>query len=236
MRRPRRKNETPAPDGVGVSSSFAGQQHHVLQQQAPDFQSPQYRGPENQAGGNQPAGYRPGELQYAEHQYAGRQAAPAASAETVVARVRRHGRRLTLPVLVLVAVAAASGYFVGSFPELWMNVLAGAGAAILLIAGGIGPILKWLARRVVVTTRRVIVHQGFFVRHRSEVSLARVREVRSKQNPIQRVWGSGDIDLFVGTESTRIPDAPGMKELHAAIQELSERSYDEHVRSTGFGF
>lgn len=159
-----------------------------------------------------------------------------AGPEAIVVRVRRHGRHLTLPVLILIAVAGASGYFVGTFPEPWMNLVATGGAAILVIFGGLIPILAWLSRRAVITTRRTILHSGFFVRHRREISLARVREVRTKQNPIQRLFGSGDIDLYVGAESTRIPDAPGVKQLHTAIQELSERNYDEQVRSTGFGY
>lgn len=163
--------------------------------------------------------------------------APAAVVvETIVVRVRRHGRHLVPAIVLLFVVAGASGYFIGWFPEAWMNVTAAAVAALLVIFGGIGPVLGWLSHRAVVTTRRVIVHRGFFVRHRTEVSLARVREVRSKQNPIQRIWGSGDIDLYIGSEATRIFDAPRVKELHAALQELSERSYDEQLRaSNGFG-
>lgn len=160
------------------------------------------------------------------------QAAP----ETIVARVRRHGRHLTFPVIVLLAIAVASGYFIGTFPEAWMNLVAALGAVLLAVLLGIAPILSWLSRRAVVTTRRVIVHHGFFVRHRSEVSLARVREVRSKQNPVQRLFGSGDIDLYVGAEPTRIHDAPAAKDLHAAVQELSEKSYDEQMRANPFGF
>lgn len=163
-------------------------------------------------------------------------AAPAdVVAETIVVRVRRHGRHLVPAVVLLFIVAGAAGYFIGWFPELWMNVAAAVGAALLVAFGGIGPILGWLSHRAVVTTRRVIVHRGFFVRHRTEVSLARVREVRSKQNPIQRMWGSGDLDLFVGSEATRVSDAPRVKDLHAAIQELSERSYDEQLRASSFG-
>lgn len=154
--------------------------------------------------------------------------------EEIVVRVRRHGRHLTFPVMVLFLVAGLGGFFIGTLPELWMNVAAAAGALALLAFVVIGPVLGWLARRAVVTTRRVIMHHGFFVRHRTEVSLARVREVRSKQNPIQRMWGSGDIDLYIGAEAVRIPDAPGLKTLHAALQELSERSYDEQVRASGF--
>lgn len=164
------------------------------------------------------------------------QAQPAAqlAPEEVVVRVRRHGRHLTLPVALLFVIAGVGGFFIGSLPETWMNLVAAGAALLLIVFGALGPILAWLARRVVITTRRVIVHSGFFVRHRTEVSLARVREVRSKQNPVQRVWGSGDIDLYVGAEATRIPDAPGLNQLHAAVQELSERGFDEQVRGSGF--
>lgn len=156
--------------------------------------------------------------------------------ESVVTRVRRHGRHLTLPVLVLIAVAAAGGYFIGWFPEGWMNLTAAAAAAVIAIFLGIGPILGWLAQRTVITTRRVIVHRGFFVRHRTEVSLARVREVRTKQNPIQRMWRSGNIDLLIGAEATRLADVPRVAEIHTALRELSERSYDQQMRASSFGY
>ncbi len=154
--------------------------------------------------------------------------------EEIVVRVRRHGRHLAPAIVLLFLTAGLAGFFIGTLPELWMNLAASAGALLVLAFGVIGPLLGWLARRAVVTTRRVIMHHGFFVRHRTEVSLGRVREVRSKQNPIQRMWGSGDIDLYIGAEAVRIPDAPGLKTLHAALQELSERSYDEQVRASGF--
>lgn len=159
--------------------------------------------------------------------------AASGAGETIVARVRRHGRHLVLPVVVLVAVAAAGGYFIGSFPELWMNLAAAGAAALIALVLGIGPILGWLSHRAVITTRRVIVHRGFFVRHRGEVSLARVREVRSKQNLVQRSFGSGDVDLFVGAEATRIADAPRAGELQSALQDLAERAYAEQVRAGG---
>lgn len=151
--------------------------------------------------------------------------------EEVIVRVRRHGRRLTLPVIVLFVVAGLSGFFVGSFAETWENLLA-LGIALAIVAFVVvGPLLSWLARRSVITTRRVIMHHGFFVRHRSEISLARVREVRSRQNPVQRMFGSGDIDLYVGGETIKLSDVAGVKLVHAALQELFEQNYDQQVRA-----
>ncbi|WP_244303249.1 PH domain-containing protein [Leucobacter coleopterorum] len=129
--------------------------------------------------------------------------------EIVVVRFRRHGSRLVLPVLVLVAVAAATGYWVGGLPNAWMNIAAAAGAALLALLFGIVPILIWLTRRTTITTRRIILRSGFFVRHRTEVMLARVREVKSSRTLAQRMRGSGDVVLLHGIDRTVLSDVPG---------------------------
>ncbi|GAB2567737.1 PH domain-containing protein [Leucobacter ruminantium] len=156
-----------------------------------------------------------------------------AQPEAVVLRLRRHGRRLVLPVLVLIVVAAAAGFWVGALSEPWMNLAAAAGAALAALLLGVVPILLWLTRRVTVTTRRVILRHGVFVRHRSEVALSRVREVRSRRTPGQRLFGSGSIDLLVGSESIRIEDVPGAGVVTDALQELVERNYEHSTRAFG---
>ncbi len=151
--------------------------------------------------------------------------------EVVVLRFRRHGRRLVLPVVVLLVVAAASGYWIGALPEAWMNLAAAAAAVLIALLLGVFPILAWLAHRTTVTTRRVIVRGGFFVRHRSEVALSRVREVRSRRSIGQRMRGAGDIDLLFGTERATLVDVPGVEEVVDALQELSERNYEHSTQS-----
>lgn len=153
-----------------------------------------------------------------------------AQPEVIVLRLRRHGRRLVLPIIVLIAIAGAAGYFVGSLAAPWMNITAAAAAAVLALLLGVMPILLWLSHHVTVTSRRVIMRHGVFVRHRSEVLFARIREVRSRRGLLQRMCGSGDIDLFVGAESVRLSDVPGVSIVVDALQELVERNY-EH--STG---
>ena len=146
--------------------------------------------------------------------------------EVVLLRVRRHGRRLLLPVVALLAVAAAAGYWVGALPEPWMNLLAGVGAAASALLLGVFPVLAWLAHRTTVTSRRVILRHGFFVRHRSEVPLARLREVRLRRGPLQRLVGAGDIDLFSGADRVRLDDVPAAERVADALQELMERAYE----------
>lgn len=150
--------------------------------------------------------------------------------EVAVIRFRRHGRRLVPPVIVLLAVAAAAGYWVGALPAAWMNLLAGAGAALLGLLLGVLPVLAWLAHRTTVTTRRVIVRRGLFVHQRSEVSLGRVREVRTRRGLLQRLRGSGDIELLHGAESLRLDDVPGVQRIADALRELMERNYEHATR------
>lgn len=151
---------------------------------------------------------------------------PEVRAESPVLRLRRHGRALTLPVLIMLLVAAAAGFFVGGLPEAWMNWAAGVGAILVFVLLGLMPLLSWLSNRVVVTDRRVIVRRGLLVHHRSEVPLSRVREVRSKRGPLQRMFGSGDIELHVGTDApTLLRDVPGPVAAVDALQVLVEREF-----------
>lgn len=156
--------------------------------------------------------------------------------EAVVLRLRRHGRRLFVPVLILIGTAAAAGYWVGGLPDAWMNLVAGLGAFVVVLILVVLPLLAWLSQRTTVTTRRVIMRHGFFVRHRSEVPLSRVREVRSRRGPIQRMFGSGDVELVVGAETTRLHDVPGVLKVVDALQELMERNYAQSMTHQFTGF
>lgn len=173
-----------------------------------------------------------------------RPAEPPIQVESVVLRLRRHGRALTFPVLMLTALAGAAGFWVGAFPEAWMNLAAAGGAAALALLFGVGPVLGWLARRTIITNRRVISRRGIFVQHRSEVSLGRVREVRSRRNLVQRMFGSGDIELVGGFDgtggaggSTVLRDVPGFERVADALQQLIEHNFT-HAQgaSAGQGF
>ena len=150
--------------------------------------------------------------------------------EVVVLRLRRHGRRLTLPVIALLAIAIASGIWVGALPEAWINLMVAAGAALLLLGLVLLPLLFWLTERITVTTRRLILRRGIFSRHRSEIALSRVREVSSRQTLLQRLFRSGDIQLHVGSDVRLVPDVPDVVGTVDALQALIERDYEESMR------
>ncbi|CAG7618909.1 hypothetical protein LEUCIP111803_02246 [Leucobacter soli] len=146
--------------------------------------------------------------------------------EVPILSLRRHGRYLVLPALLLLAVAAAAGFWVGALPEPWMNWAAGAGGALAAILVGLGPILGWMATRTTITNRRVIQRHGLLVHHRSEVPLSRVRSVHLRRGPVQRMFRSGDIELLIGTEPAAVlRDVPGCVAVVDALQELIEHNF-----------
>lgn len=162
--------------------------------------------------------------------------APAVSEqpEVRVLRFRTHARRLIWSVLILIAVAGASAYLVGQFPEAWQNQLAVVGAAVAVLLFVIIPYLRWLSHTTTVTTRRIIARKGLITRHRREVPLGKVRETRVRRGVLQRLWGAGDLVLFTGVEDRLVlRNVPGVTEIADVIQELVERQFAPRGPASG---
>ncbi|MCD5347798.1 PH domain-containing protein [Agromyces sp. H3Y2-19a] len=153
-------------------------------------------------------------------------AAPTVPPERVVARLRRHARVLILPVLLLIAVSAASGYAVGLVDESWQLLAIGAGALLVIVLGCLLPYLAWLTGRTTITTRRIIMRRGVFVRVRNEIAHARVREVTVRKTPGQSMFGSGDVRIDVGHEEPVVlRDLPKPQLVQSALHELMEDAH-----------
>ena len=146
-----------------------------------------------------------------------------AAPETVVARVRSHVRALILPTLLLVAVAAAFGYLGGSFPEAWQNLTAAGVAAVLVLVGWFMPFASWLARHSTITTRRIVLRQGVFVRTRQEVLHSRASDATVRMGALQSLFGSGDVIVDVAqARPVTLRDVPAPLTVQAALNDLIE--------------
>ncbi|MFC9917606.1 PH domain-containing protein [Agromyces binzhouensis] len=142
-------------------------------------------------------------------------------AEHVVARLRRHGRILVLPSLLLVAVAGATAYAVPWLDDGWPRLAAIVAGALLVVLGSLLPYLAWLSSRTTVTTRRVIVRRGLFVRVRRELWHRSGYDVQVARSWLQRMSGSGDVRLETGHEvAVVIRDVPKPLQVQAALHEL----------------
>ncbi len=145
--------------------------------------------------------------------------------ETVVARLRPHGRALFFPNLALVAIVGAAGYFVGSFPEEWQNFAALGSAVVLAILLWLAPSLAWLGRNYTITTRRIVLRSGLVTRVRQEMLHSRGYDVAVRKNGMQAIFGSGDVRINTGLDQPVVlRDVPRANLVQAALHDLMERS------------
>jgi uncharacterized membrane protein YdbT with pleckstrin-like domain len=159
-----------------------------------------------------------------------RQAAgqPAAPVERVVARVRRHARRLTVPAVLLVGVAGGTAYALAVLPELWQQLAVAGVATLVVLVGVLLPFLAWLTRRTTITTRRTIIRSGVFVRVRQELLHSRGYDVTVRRTWAQSAFGSGDVRINTGHERPFVlRDVPKPELVQAALQELMVESHTQ---------
>jgi len=143
----------------------------------------------------------------------------------VIARLRRHARRLIWPALALIAASGATGYFSGNLPgplEDWMLWVAAALVILLLV---VVPYLRWLSHTYTVTTRRVIERAGLVNRRRTDIPHARGYTISERRGPVQRMWGSGTLILANGVdEPLRLLDIPSVRLVHETLADQVEVS------------
>jgi uncharacterized membrane protein YdbT with pleckstrin-like domain len=150
---------------------------------------------------------------------------PQQDMERVVARLRPHGRVLFWPCIALIAIALAVGYFAGSFADSWQNIALLAGAALGVIVLWLLPLVAWLGKRYVITTRRIILRTGFFVRIRQELLHSRGYDVSVRRVGLQAIFRSGNVMINTGLDKPVVlKDVPGADLVQAALHDLMEKS------------
>ena len=146
-------------------------------------------------------------------------------AEPVVARLRRHGRVLVFPSIALILLAGIAGYGPSLLTEEWMLTPFWIVTAALVLLLWLLPLITWMGGRVIITTRRVIVYNGFLVRTRQEILCARIHDVTVRRTAIQGVFGSGDVLLNTGAEKQiRLRDLPKPNLVLSALTDLVEKN------------
>ena len=143
--------------------------------------------------------------------------------EVIVARLRPHGRALFWPCFVLVAIAFASGYTYGRFPEPWENLAVLGIAAVLAVLFWLLPLFSWLSRNYTITSRRVILRSGVLVRVRQELLHSRSFDVTVRKRGLQGLFGSGDVEINGGPDRMVVlRDVPSANLVQAALHDLIE--------------
>jgi len=155
--------------------------------------------------------------------------------ETIVAELRPSTGALVLPSIVLIAAAAAVGYFVLRL-DGWQRWTLIGGAALLVLLCFVLPLWAWSARRYTITTRRTVIREGMIARRRREVLHVRVIEVALHRSGAQRLAGSGDVLLELGqgrTAALRGIRSPRL--VQEALTDLVEARREETTAYRGLG-
>ena len=149
----------------------------------------------------------------------------AAPPERIVARLRPHARALFWPSLVLIATCGALGYYGGQFTEVWENVLLYSSAAAIVLLLFLLPLAFWLSKRYTITTRRLILRHGFFVRVRQELLHSRGYDISVRRSWVQSAFRSGDVLINSGLEKPVVlQDVPKADLVQSALHDLMEHS------------
>ena len=145
--------------------------------------------------------------------------------ERAIARLRPHARALVLPSVALLAIVGGATFGALVFDELWQS-LAVLGVAALL--GGllwVLPLLRWLSTQYLVTTRRVVLRRGLFVRTRQEVLLSRSYDVVVRKAGLQGLFRSGDVLINSGLDRPVVlRDVPRADLVQRALGDVMEAS------------
>ncbi|WP_193510345.1 PH domain-containing protein [Cryobacterium sp. BB736] len=150
---------------------------------------------------------------------------PGQAQESVVARLRPHGRALFWPSLFLAAAVGAMTYFYGSFAETWQNLAVLFGGLLFIVLAWLLPLLSWLGHRYIITTRRIVMRRGFFVRVRQELLHSRGYDVTVRKNAMQSMFRSGDVRINTGLEQPVVlRDVPNADLVQGALHDLMEAS------------
>jgi membrane protein YdbS with pleckstrin-like domain len=162
-----------------------------------------------------------------------------APGEQVIVSSRPQARSLALPAIVFILVPALVGFaqaWLGRgglaklAPQLaaWQPQVGLAVVVLGIAAEVLYPLrryLRWAGTRYILTSRRITVRSGWLHRTRQDFPLATVRNLGSRQSPLQRMLRSGNIALDMGHgETSSIPDVPEVARFRefalAAISEL----------------
>ncbi len=109
-------------------------------------------------------------------------------------------------------------------PPMFRNNPLGFVLSILLVpvAVGVGILLVWYVKRrtetLTITTDTLSYEQGFLSKSRSEVRLTSIRSVRVNQRLLQRLFGTGDVDIYTAGDAPEVsargmPDPNKVREL-----------------------
>ena len=162
-----------------------------------------------------------------------------ASDEKVVRHLHPHWITLVPPVLVVVVVAALTGFGIalvpttGSRQPLLVAILVL--AVVLLVPFALVPALRWGTTHYVITTHRVMLRTGVLNRQGKDVAYPRITDVAYEQSLWDRIVGSGTLTIESAGEGPPqvLDNLPRSDEIQQLINRLVEEDDTRRAREAG---
>jgi uncharacterized membrane protein YdbT with pleckstrin-like domain len=151
--------------------------------------------------------------------------------EQVIARLRPHARVLFWPSVALIVICGLAGSFGGRLPESWMNQAVPITAIVLIVLVWVLPLLAWFGRHYTITTRRIIIRRGLFVRTRQELMHTRGYDLTVRKSAVQTMFRSGDVLINSGLDRPVVLwDVPTADLVQSTLHDLMEENISAVAR------
>lgn len=145
--------------------------------------------------------------------------------EHVEIHVRTHAKKLVLPAVVLILLAAAVGFGCAVLPAGVTPV----GQYVVIIIGLVlfcwwclVPFLRWRTTTYTITNRRVLTRSGILAKTGTDLPLIRVNDVSYDRSLMDRMLGCGTLKIQTAGENGTVvlDDVPDVQQVHLIMSEL----------------
>jgi uncharacterized membrane protein YdbT with pleckstrin-like domain len=150
--------------------------------------------------------------------------------ERVVVHTRTHAKALLGPAVVLILIAAVTGFLYSLLPAqggATMLVQAAFwGVAAIFILWWVGkPFVRWLTTTYTFTSRRFISRSGFVSKKGRTIPLNRISGVDFEVGVVDRVFGCGTLVVSDASESgtVQLHDIPHVERVQLQVSEELHR-------------
>ncbi|MEU4571908.1 PH domain-containing protein [Nonomuraea sp. ATR24] len=147
-----------------------------------------------------------------------------------------HWKRLIVPFVALVLIAAATGAALYFIPGTWeyafhARVAVGVIALLLLVIWSFVPYLQWKNTGYVLTTHRFSISTGVLNKSTDEIPMAKVNTVSSDQTFAERLLGCGTLVVESAGDRGQIVlrDIPRIQDVRMDLFRLVEDASDGEV-------
>lgn len=146
--------------------------------------------------------------------------------ERVILQTRPHIKKVFVPFLVLLLVAAAVGAALLLLPEndvkTWAVPAIGVVGLVVIVIWTVVPYLRWRTTSYTFTTRRLITRSGILTKTGRDIPLFRINDFTYERDLLDQMLGCGTIVISDATEKAGVMlyDVPRVAQVKKQLSEL----------------